>query len=122
MKSVPAKSGASAMTEAQLRRWRQRGESEKRVMFLFFSVLFSAIVLSVLLLSVRAFPAPAQTRPTTGALTEFPPSLRCKRQISERQVSMLGRTAQMYCLPQHEYGGIASRRSSASVRSPSVRH
>jgi periplasmic protein CpxP/Spy len=45
------------MTEAQILRWRERGESEKRVMFLFFSVLFSAIVVSVLLLSVTALPA-----------------------------------------------------------------
>lgn len=48
----------TGMTEAQIQKWRQRGESEKRVMFLFFSVLFSAIVASVLLLSVTAFPAP----------------------------------------------------------------
>ena len=50
----------TAMTQAQIQEWRQRGESEKRVMFLFFSVLFSAIVLSVLLLSGTAFPAAPQ--------------------------------------------------------------
>jgi periplasmic protein CpxP/Spy len=48
---------SSAMTEAQVQKWRQQGESEKRVMFLFFSVLFSAIVASVLLLTVTALPA-----------------------------------------------------------------
>jgi protein CpxP len=57
----------TAMTEAQIRRWRERGESEKRVMFLFFSVLFSAIVVSVLLLSVTALPA-APPPPQMGGM------------------------------------------------------
>jgi periplasmic protein CpxP/Spy len=47
----------SGMTESQITQWRQRGESEKRVMLLFFSVLVSAILVSVLLLSVSTLPA-----------------------------------------------------------------
>lgn len=47
----------SAMTEVQIQKWREQGEPEKRVVFLFFSVLLSAIVLSVLLLSVTTLPA-----------------------------------------------------------------
>jgi periplasmic protein CpxP/Spy len=58
---------SSAMTEAQIQKWRERGESEKRVMLLVFSVLFSAIVGSVLLLSVTALPAAPQP-PQTGGM------------------------------------------------------
>jgi Spy/CpxP family protein refolding chaperone len=55
--SVKPLKTSTGMTEAQIREWRQRGESEKRMMLLFFSVLLSAIVLSVLLLSVTTLPA-----------------------------------------------------------------
>jgi periplasmic protein CpxP/Spy len=47
----------SGMTQTQVQQWRQGGESEKRVVFLLFSVLLSAIASSVLLLSVSALPA-----------------------------------------------------------------
>jgi periplasmic protein CpxP/Spy len=61
-------STATAMTNAQIQEWRRRGESEKRVMFLFFSVLLGAITLSVLLLSGTAYPAglPQQAGPYSG--------------------------------------------------------
>jgi periplasmic protein CpxP/Spy len=57
------------MTEAQIQQWRARGESEKRVMFLFFSVLVSAIAVSVFLVSVTALPA-APTPQQAGGMSQ----------------------------------------------------
>jgi periplasmic protein CpxP/Spy len=48
-----------SMTEEKMRQWRRGGHSEKTVMLLFFSVVLTALVLSVAMLSAgTAFPVP----------------------------------------------------------------